>query len=423
MTHKRKLSFLALLAAIFAVYAYVWFLAAHKVETALLVEVQRLEEKNYTVDYGSIHVKGFPFQLDVEIDSLYIQTPTTNGPYPISFLIQETIHGSASIFNPQKIHLYAYPSLKGRNKAPTISVSFTSPKDNDREPTLADMEKEDILFTAQRVKATLELFSSEEEISKAPQTFPEKAAPPQNARPYSLVNVHLGDVSSYLLTSDTALKATTIDDLILQITFHPKDIFLNTYGLDVRNLTFPKSFLPNVPKTIKQVRFNFSMHGDIQRHLPLDQAILKWYKTDGLIDVKEALIEWGKVKIVGNGTLALDGALQPIMAFAMDIYGLNDILDMLDQSGVIPPALSTILKIAVQNTQSSFMGILKKEDFNKDGSTKTVYHKVSITTQDNELMIGTIPIFKYAPFDWVKTGPQPTVTPSNSSVENASNLL
>ncbi|MDP4840468.1 MAG: DUF2125 domain-containing protein, partial [Alphaproteobacteria bacterium] len=123
-------------------------------------------------------------------------------------------------------------------------------------------------------------------------------------------------------------------------------------------------------------------------------ALTNWYESAGTLDVGTLSVKWGDLRVDLNGTCALDQGLQPLAAFSAEIYGLNAILKKLSELGFIHENILPVLKASL-----NFLKESKKSD-----RGHSIYHKVSITLQDNDLVIGSIPVVKFPPINWSKSG-------------------
>jgi hypothetical protein len=113
-----------------------------------------------------------------------------------------------------------------------------------------------------------------------------------------------------------------------------------------------------------------------------------WYDRNGVVDVKVMEMRWGNMRINSNGSFSLDENLQPLATFSGKVYGARHILTLLVQNRLINetlvPILSTVLNALVQG--------------GTDG--KESYHALSLSLQDRELSINSIPVAKIGPIHW-----------------------
>ncbi len=340
---KLKLYFLTAFLALVGLYTYTWYLGANKLEMAIVDQVKILEEKGYRIAYGAIRVKGFPFKINLEIDDALIEAPA---PVSASLTINGTLHGYASLMDPTSVMFKADQGIE-------IKTSLLKENNN-------------TVLKSQSLSAHMPL--------------------PMPLKNFEITfqNVHIGAVD---------IKTETLS---LGLKLHESDRALDIYSFDITKIDPGKKLVSGLPQIINQVTGQLSLTGRIRVDIPLDQAVSKWYETNGIADVGLLSIQWGGLKIETNGTFALDESLQPLAAFSAEIYGLDDILEKLKNLGFIHENLLPLLK-----TSLSF---LKESKKNPEGESKEIYHKIAITVQDNDVVIGSIPVIKMPPINWAKVG-------------------
>lgn len=80
---------------------------------------------------------------------------------------------------------------------------------------------------------------------------------------------------------------------------------------------------------------------------PMAIAAARWRDAGGTIEVGHLRLLWGGLGISANGTLALDGKLQPIAAFSGGIEGFGAILDALVAADQMTPEQASLVQIAL----------------------------------------------------------------------------
>ncbi|UEM18744.1 DUF2125 domain-containing protein [Skermanella mucosa] len=76
-------------------------------------------------------------------------------------------------------------------------------------------------------------------------------------------------------------------------------------------------------------------------------AIAAWSESGGTIDVDSLTLDWGPLRIAGQGTLAFDGDLQPIGAISATVEGVNPTMDSLATAGMVRPGDAAMAKMAL----------------------------------------------------------------------------
>lgn len=359
MTHKKKLTFYALIIAFFATYSYIWFYAANLIEERLLAEVEFLKSKSLNIEHGPISVNGFPFHIDIQIDGLYV-TSTKNDQFALS--LEGPLHGTGSLFSPTKIMLITHDKLK------VVTTQSASGVQN------GETQSGDVVLSADQTKMIFDFsdHAASEEVASAKD-----------------IQVFLTDVSI------PSLQAKP-ESLSFRVERHDSDPFLTNIYLDAKEVEFAEKLIPSLPKTIQHAHFEFSVKGKLKPDLPMDQFVYQWYDSGGMVDVSKMILEWGAIKVAGSGTFSLDESLQPIASFSTEFIGLEETLSILKDQKMINSAVQNIVIFAL----SPF-----KEKRAVLAESKTeIYHKLSLSVQsngeDNDFIIGTIPVFRFPHINW-----------------------
>lgn len=339
--NKLKLFLLIGLLGILGGYTYLWYLAAHKLEMAVVDQVALLEEKGYRIAYGAIRVKGFPLKVNLEIDDPLIEAP---GAVAASLSITGTLHGYATIFSPTNVEFVADQGLE-------IKTALLGENNN-------------TVLKASGLTATMPL-----------------PRPLGNFK-VTFQNPHIGAID---------LKA---HHLALGLKLHESDRALDFYSFEMTDIDPGKQLISSFPQTIDSLQAELSLKGKVRVDVPLETALTNWYESEGTLDVGTLSVTWGDLKIDLNGTCALDQKLQPLAAFSAEIYGLNEILKKLSELGFIHENILPILKASLNFLKES----------KKSNQGHSIYHKVSVTLQDNDVVVGSIPIVKFPPINWSKLG-------------------
>ncbi len=338
---KLKLFLFVALLGVLGGYTYLWYLAANKLEMAVVDQVALLEEKGYRIAYGAIRVKGFPLKINLEIDDPLIDAP---GAVAASLSITGTLHGYATIFAPTTVEFRADQGVE-------IKTALLGEDNN-------------TVLKASGLTATMPL--------------------PNPLQDFKLTfqSPHIGAVD---------VKA---HHLSLGLKLHENDRAQDLYSFEMTEIDPGKQLVSSFPQIIDRLQADLSLKGKVRIDVPLETALTNWYESDGTLDVGTLSVAWGDLKVDLNGTCALDQGLQPLAAFSAEIYGLNEILKKLSELGFIHENILPILKAS--------LNFLKESKKSKEGHS--IYHKVSVTLQDNDVVIGSIPVVKFPPINWSKLG-------------------
>lgn len=121
---------------------------------------------------------------------------------------------------------------------------------------------------------------------------------------------------------------------------------------------------------------------------PLIPALAAWRDAGGTIDLSRVSLRWGALSVEGDGTVALDQALQPLAASSLQISGFNETLDRLAVAGAIRPDAAAATKFA--------LGLIAKSP--AGGGPPVASVPVSIQSQ--QLFVGPIAVSQLRPIRW-----------------------
>lgn len=116
------------------------------------------------------------------------------------------------------------------------------------------------------------------------------------------------------------------------------------------------------------------------------QAAATWRDAGGTIELERMVANWGPLALTADGTLALDGNLQPIGAFTATVRGYNETVDAVVDAGLMTPAQGTATKLW-----------LNAKAEGDAGDTKV---KLPITIQDGFVTMGPVKLAQLPPIQW-----------------------
>lgn len=118
------------------------------------------------------------------------------------------------------------------------------------------------------------------------------------------------------------------------------------------------------------------------------QSLRRWAGDGGAVDIKSLDVRHGVLGMAGEGTMALDGDLQPIGAFTAQISGFNDAVDALVAAGAAREQDGVLAKVV--------LGVLAKSP--PGGGPKVV--SLPLSLQDRKLSVGPIPLIRFKAIEW-----------------------
>jgi hypothetical protein len=156
-------------------------------------------------------------------------------------------------------------------------------------------------------------------------------------------------------------------------------------SVDVTRLSLPAT-LPPFGKVVDDVSLAATLKGRLAAGAP-SQSLAAWRDDGGTLELTEATLHWGQLKVDATGTLALDGDLQPIGSLTATIEGQNEIVDAAVSAGSLRARDAGLAKIV--------LGVLARPG--PDGRPEL---KAPIRIQDGHLSIGPAKIAALPRITW-----------------------
>ncbi len=120
---------------------------------------------------------------------------------------------------------------------------------------------------------------------------------------------------------------------------------------------------------------------------PLAEALAAWSDDGGVLEIDEASFAWGRLKGKLNGTLALDGQLQPIGALSAQLTGADTIVDAAAAAGALQEPFAHLAKSALR--------VISQPGADGEDSVR-----LPVTLQDGKVFLGPAPIAPLPRFSW-----------------------
>lgn len=210
-----------------------------------------------------------------------------------------------------------------------------------------------------------------------------------------------GEATALAVTADdrplTTLDTAAFDWVRTRSTATPEGIHPDAAG---HSLKFALSGMalvaaeldPNLVDTLGRKLDRLAGQFSIRGHLaPGDLSpagLSRWRDAGGTLELSDFALVWGPLQIAGDGTLAVDDALQPVGAFTAQIAGLDRLVDLLEQTGRMRPQQAAIARIA--------LAVLTRAPAN-GGPPQA---RVPVSIQDRQLSIGPVPLLRLPVVDW-----------------------
>jgi hypothetical protein len=149
---------------------------------------------------------------------------------------------------------------------------------------------------------------------------------------------------------------------------------------------------PNVVGTLgrklDRVAGQLSVRGALNPTDLSPDGLTRWKDAGGTLEITDFSLVWGPLQIAGDGTLAVDGALQPVGAFTAQIAGLDRLVNLLEKTGRMRAQQAAIARIA--------LAVLTRAPAN-GGSPQA---RVPVSIQNRQLSIGPIPLLRLPVINW-----------------------
>lgn len=152
-------------------------------------------------------------------------------------------------------------------------------------------------------------------------------------------------------------------------------------------LTLPEDARPVLGREIARAALDAIVMGRFEPGT-LAETLTVWRDDGGTVEIANAAVAWGPLSVDGEGTLALDDALQPQAAFSTRIAGYAQTVDALVRAGLVPANAAFLTKLA--------LGALAKTP--DGGGAPRI--EVPLTVQERKLYIGPVSLFTLPAIDW-----------------------
>jgi hypothetical protein len=158
-----------------------------------------------------------------------------------------------------------------------------------------------------------------------------------------------------------------------------------TAKVQLFHLVLPQAVRP-LGKTVESVALDVTVQGGLPDG-DWRQALTAWSNGGGDVEIPHAALEWGALKLEGNGTLALDPNLQPELAMTASIVNQGALIEAAVAAHMLNPGAAALVK--------TVLDLLAKRG--PDGEMRIT---APVTIQNQTLSIGTATLGKLPTIDW-----------------------
>lgn len=162
------------------------------------------------------------------------------------------------------------------------------------------------------------------------------------------------------------------------------------FALDARAVRMPLPAELPLNRNLGAVRVEGRIMGTIPETAPLS-ALAAWSNAGGYVELDKLAVDWTPLSLEGDGTLAFDPALQPLIATTARVRGWNEVMKRLAEAGLMEPGMASAAEM--------LLAILARPD-PQGRPTLTL----ALTLQDGILYAGQVKLLTLPPLPFVPPG-------------------
>ncbi len=287
---RAALALAALVAALFAAYAAYWHIAAQKLRDGLDPWAEAQRAQGLDAAWDQVEISGFPGAFRFHFVKASF---SARRPLPARFSAPDLVVWAAP-WNPRH---WQFAAADG---AQLDTAEFAT-------------------FAARRVEGSATL-----------------------GGPNAVLDATASDITG----SGLAQQATIATALAhIEIPPHPPASHQETAliaSLQVSDVTLPTS-IPSLGDRMSELSFSAQLKGALPPG-PLPAALVQWRDAGGTVELQSLRLHWGALLVDANGTIALDGDLQPEGAFSAVVTGQDAIVDLAVKGGALRAENGSIAK-------------------------------------------------------------------------------
>ena len=155
---------------------------------------------------------------------------------------------------------------------------------------------------------------------------------------------------------------------------------------NVETIQYRREPAPGLGRTTARLDLDASVTGDLPERLDAE-ALAQWRDRGGTVEIRRLDVRHGPLAVKGDGTLALDGDMQPMAAFTFLVRGFLEALDRLREAGVIGDHPARLAK--------TVLGALARDHGGDGGELK-----VPLSIQERWLYVGPVALGRMPVFRW-----------------------
>jgi len=324
------------LAVVAGAYVVWWFAAAASLENGVGDWIAARHADGWAVDYDTLEVDGFPFHLNATVEGPHITGPPERGWNWRG----ERLFATARPWTPHRIRFDLSGRHSGRLPLRTRAQAFE--------------------LTTTALTGDLAL---------------------RQGRPQSMFI----ETDGFRLTFDGG-AAGSVDIAEGEFRQYPAEDATG-FHVRLRDLTVAESLRAPLGERIRNLLVKGRLTGPIEPAAWPD-PVVHWREAGGTVEVENLDIDYDPLRVTGDGTLALDEALQPMGAFSVRARGFFAAIDELVARGFMDKRDAFSSKVV--------LGVLSKRPENGGDS----YLDLALTLQERTLYAGPLKVMRFPIIIW-----------------------
>lgn len=153
--------------------------------------------------------------------------------------------------------------------------------------------------------------------------------------------------------------------------------------LEVKNVLISDKVSWPLSKKIEYIYLNSNIIGTFDSHSIFTESLYNWIEKDGFIKIAKLIVNWKPLVLVGKGDLFFDENLAPSLSMNTSSLALTEILDTLNQNGILQDKGVFVAKILLNN-----------KSFKKNQSDAHYTVTTPIKFDKGQVLIENIPVFE-----------------------------
>jgi len=159
------------------------------------------------------------------------------------------------------------------------------------------------------------------------------------------------------------------------------------FGLSLQDAALPKVLNLVLGHDLKRLFVEGTLQGLVPPG-PLPASLASWRDAGGTVEIAELDVRYGPMSAQANGTVALDGELQPMGALTAQFSGFFETVDQLQRAGLVRARDATMARLV--------LGALARGTA-ADGSPAV---QLPLSVQDRTLAVGPVSLLRFKPVNW-----------------------